>query len=755
MRSTPRLAALLLLAAPLSYPGGSLAAQNPTTARLWHAVALDFDGPSGLSETSTPNPFLDFRMDVTWSGPGGRRVVVPGYYAADGDAAESGASAGTRWRALFVPDFRGDWQWAVSFVRGPGVAVQGGGTPTAFDGARGSLRVIESDKLAPDFRARGLLRQDGHRYPRFAGTGEWFLEVGTGSPENVLAYADIDGTVDRGGEVPNFLHTFQPHRPDFAAFGGGPSWRGNLGEGLLGAINYLSSRRLNSMLVMAFTGYGDGDDVWPWLDRDDPLRFDCSKLDQWQRVLDHATRRGLHVQMLLGETENESYFEVREGGGTFADSRRLYYREMAARFAHTLGLSWNLCEEIGWTMSTPYSLGTTYAQRRAFASYLKAVDPYDHPVLLHTHWNNRTGVGQNGIYDPLTDPNNPAPEVNGASLQGPYDAHRSVLERSDNESANNHAMVVRWVRRSTAAGNPWLCGSHEQMPPFWGSVTDGHERDPTHDFTRKDLLWGNLLGGGSGVLHWAGPAFRPTSGDDVTLEDFRTRQDLWRQSVVAHDLFLEHLPFHRMEPMDQLVDDPLAYCLAEPGAIYAVYRRDATGPVQLDLQGSTAEFSVRWFDPLQGGALQRGSVATVTGPGPVTLGAPPRAALRGDWLILVEQTRRRPGTGCSTASLEFDGAAETGGRLRIRFADLPTHQLRGLLFGGPTTPFDLPTGLGCTSPCRVDLRPDVWLSDVADLSLQIPGDPALIGVSFRVQGFLSRPCLEATPAYDVELLAPR
>src|SRR5690606_15696132 len=320
--------------------------------------------------------------------------------------------------------------------------------------------VQATDKQPPDFRALGLMVYDGGRFPRFAGTGQPFLEIGVNSPENVFAYEDIDGTFDRGGGLPNFLHRFAPHVPDFARLGGGPTWRGGLGQGLLGAISYLSEQRMNSMFVLALGAWGDGDDVWPWIDVDHPHRYDCSKLDQWQRVLDHATQRGVHVQFTLTETENESFFEIFEGGtSAFADSRRIYHREMVARFGHVLALTWNLGEEIGWDPGagspSPYRFPTTDAQRRAFAAHLRALDPYDHPIIVHSYHHVRSGQTHQVLH-PLSDPTNPARDIAGASLQGPYDAHRSVLAPSNDLATNNHAQARFWVERSIAAGHPWI-----------------------------------------------------------------------------------------------------------------------------------------------------------------------------------------------------------------------------------------------------------------------------------------------------------
>ena len=57
--------------------------------RRWHKVTLTLNGPSA-SETGTPNPFLNYRMNVTFTN-GGLTYTVPGYFAADGNAANSSA----------------------------------------------------------------------------------------------------------------------------------------------------------------------------------------------------------------------------------------------------------------------------------------------------------------------------------------------------------------------------------------------------------------------------------------------------------------------------------------------------------------------------------------------------------------------------------------------------------------------------------------------------------------------------------------
>jgi len=52
---------------------------------------------------------------------------VPGYFAADGNAANTAATAGNQWHAHLAPDKPGEWSYAVSFKQGKLAALDGGG----------------------------------------------------------------------------------------------------------------------------------------------------------------------------------------------------------------------------------------------------------------------------------------------------------------------------------------------------------------------------------------------------------------------------------------------------------------------------------------------------------------------------------------------------------------------------------------------------------------------------------------------------
>ena len=91
--------------------------------KKWHTITIEFTDDTTYSETGAPNPFLDRRLNVTFTSPSNKTYVVPGYFAADGNAAETSASSGNKWHVKFSPDEIGQWSYSASFRAGSGVAV--------------------------------------------------------------------------------------------------------------------------------------------------------------------------------------------------------------------------------------------------------------------------------------------------------------------------------------------------------------------------------------------------------------------------------------------------------------------------------------------------------------------------------------------------------------------------------------------------------------------------------------------------------
>ncbi len=592
--------------------------------KQWHKVTLSIQGPYAHERDNQPNPFRDRCLRVKFThASGSPSYDVPGYFAADGKAGETSAEAGTVWRAHLSPDKSGTWHYAITFLTGEGAALQSDAASEPlkpFDGKSGSFQIGATDKISPDFRAVGRLQYVGQRYLRFAGSGQYFLKAGPDAPETLLAYADFDDTVANKKGVP--LKTWKAHVKDWKT--GDPTWKDGKGKGLIGALNYLSQKGVNSFSFLPYNAGGDGDNVWPFVERNDKLHYDCSKLDQWGVVFDHATAKGLHLHFKLQENEiddDRRGHEAKRGrvsesldGGKLGPERMLYCRELIARFAHELALNWNIGEE-----------NTQSSQEiRDMVKYLHDVDPYQHHIVIHTFPNQ-----QEKVYRPLLGDGS---LLTGVSLQN----HWSAV----------HRLTLQWINESSAARRPWVVANDEQnqaslgVPPdsgyegFSGTAEDGDRVYSLHDI-RKATLWGNLLAGGAGVEYYFGYKLPQ---NDLICEDFRSRDTSWDYCRIALDFFKQNeVPIQEMTNADGLVGnlkhDNSCYCLAKPGKLYLVYLPHG-GNRQLELKDAKGRFVVKWFNPRSGGSLIDGSVSEVEGGATVSLGNPPSDPQE-DWLVVV------------------------------------------------------------------------------------------------------------------------
>ncbi|MBL9159735.1 MAG: DUF5060 domain-containing protein, partial [Verrucomicrobiales bacterium] len=348
----------LTLLALLTCRGTLMSDDHPVTItgelKQWHKVTLTLDGPFAKETDTQPNPFTDLAFEVTFTHESGAPVyTVPGYFAADGNAGESGADSGTKWRAHLSPDTTGRWDYRIAFTRGKNAALDSGGDPLApYDGLTGSFTIAETDKTGRDFRGEGRLQYVGKHHLQFAGSKRYFLKAGPDSPETLLAYSDFDNT-QTGKTDKGPLKTWAPHLRDWKA--GDPTWKDGKGKGLIGALNYLADKGLNGFSFLTYNTSGDGDNVWPFVERGSKLHYDGSKLDQWGIVFDHATALGLHLHFKLQENEMDDHRSGAErkdrdisaalDGGKLGIERKLYCREMIARFGHALALNWNIGEE--------------------------------------------------------------------------------------------------------------------------------------------------------------------------------------------------------------------------------------------------------------------------------------------------------------------------------------------------------------------------------------------------------------------------
>ena len=558
--------------------------------KQWHRVTLTFDGPEA-SERGEPNPFLDYRLTVTFR-HGDLKYRVPGFFAGDGE----GGGAGSQWRVRFAPGATGKWHYEADLRKGNNIAVKL--APKAgkrvMPKAEGSFTVRASDKEGDDFRApgHGRLVNFGSHYLQFAGSGERWIKGGPDIPENFLGYTGFDNTPDAG-------HDFDAHREDWER--GDPDWNDGAGRGIVGALNYIAEQGGNSIYFLPMNLGGDAKDTFPTIGPDAKTRYDISKLAQWETVFTHADSLGIFLHFQLAETEsgNENYHD----GGNLGVERKLFYRELIARFGHHLGLEWDIGEENDYGAE----------KRKAFARYLKRVDPYDHPVTTHTH----TGQFEE-FYGPLLGNDN-------------FDM--TAFQSSEGDLDEGDA-IIEWRERSAKARVPWVVSLDE--PQKIENDLDDEENGYVHG--RKHFLWPVYLSGGGG-FEWYVQRDGGGHSLDQHLDDFQALKPALNWTAHARS-FMYRLPFWEMQPDKALATSSAetpTYVLAKPGSVYALYNENG-GELSLDLTGTAGTYTVAWFNPREGGDLLKGKVTEIQGGDERSLGRAPQGPNR-DWAVIVRRRK--------------------------------------------------------------------------------------------------------------------
>ena len=618
---------LLLAAAPLSSFAQNVFIHGDL--RQWHKVSLTVEGPQVDEKDTETNPFTDYRFEVLFRHESGSpEYLVPGYFAADGNAGHSSATSGKHWRAHLSPDKAGEWRYTITFQKGKDAAIDDEAAVRSVHPVHrrtGKFIVAASNKTGRDLRGKGRLEYVDKHHLRFADSKEYFLKFGADSPESLLAYADFDGTesktnaTTRAGEAAQTaLHKYEAHKADWKE--GDPTWKEGKGKGLIGALNYLSGKGCNAISFLTYNAGGDGDNIWPFIARDKKLNYDVSKLDQWQIVFDHAQKRGLYLHFKLQETEmDDSRLGLERktqtvptalDGGALGRERKLYFREMIARFGYLLALNWNLGEEN--TQSA--------AEHRAMARFLRDYDPYNHLTVLHTY-----PQEQDRVYTPLLGTNS---VLTGVSLQNDWNA--------------THARTLQWINASAATGKPWVVANDEQGPADLGVPPDpgykGHSGEAKtergsytmHDI-RKQTLWGNLMAGGAGVEYYFGYKLPQ---NDLGCEDFRSRDKSWDYGRIALEFFQKSkIPFWEMKNANELLGaNSKNFCLGKKDELYVVYLPNG-GSADVSLSGT---FTVERFNPRTGGDLEKISAPTTAGK--IRLTSPENESTE-DWAFLVRKAK--------------------------------------------------------------------------------------------------------------------
>lgn len=616
----------------------------------WQAIQVDFNGPNSDEKANSPNPFLDYRYTLDLTAPSGKQWSVPGYFDGDG----KGGSSGTVFRAKFTPDEVGTWQYKANFHAGIQVALEttaNPGSSAEFHGKSGQFSVTSPSKDSQGFARYGRLKYAGNHYLKYQ-DGPYWLKSGTNSPEDWLAYDGFDNTppTEDFSRHARFVY----HRKDWQS--GDPDWQQNEqwpaaqfpanirpnadvqadGKGIIGAINYLANNNVNSIYFIFMNIGGDGMNVWPYPysaervptqeefnnnpltalctptaeflcpgshPQNDNLHFDISKMQQWAQVFQHAQNKGMLLHTVFSEARRYNKEEL-DGSNALGVERKLYFREMVARFAHHNGLQWNISEEYDLdTNSKQRDLPNTPEEVIDYANYIAALDPYDHPItVLNT-------------------------DIPGSNIQPFYNkAHFDTTSLQYYETYKTVGADVERLRQETqASGKPLPINVDE---PMWvdAESDDGtpltkyrHELDDpvmTPDEARKGMIWDVYFSGAAGIEWYS--ACRDTRFDDKDLgyapcasedyQGFYSFEPFFRYTGYARKLLEQELPFWEMTPQDQLLSNESQHArfggaevFAKVDHAIAIYYPIASQTGTLNLATSTgSNYELRWFNPRTG-----------------------------------------------------------------------------------------------------------------------------------------------------------
>jgi|GEM_PF-1152529 len=593
----------------------------------WHPVTVSFDGPASNEGATNPNPFMDYRLQVEFTAPSGEVFNVPGFFDGDGN----GNGNGNVWRVRFSPSEPGSWSYSASLRQGANVAVNlnpNAGSPQNLAGSNGTFFIADRDPNAPGFLKWGRLQYVDKHYLKFA-DGNYWIKGGVDSPENFLGYKGFDNTNNQSGGVgtnglENGVHRYLPHVDDFEP--GDPNFtsedNGFDGRGIIGAMNYLSSENVNSIYFLPMNLGGDGRETYPFVDAGNnnfnKTHYDISKLAQWNIALNHAQRKGLALHFVLAETEsgNENWFD----NGSLGNERRLYYRELIARFGYLLAIKWNLSEENDFSV----------AELRAFADYISALDWAEHQITFH--------IKPNRIDEY-------SPHLGDARFDT-----TSIQYRPDN--ANDFVETMR--SRTASNGRPLVIDLDENSPASTG-LTTSNAAD-----LRRRVLYDTYFSGGN--IEWYFGYHSLPLGGDMRTENFRTREPMYRYMWYARKFMQENLEFWDMQPADNLLSGENnalggGQVFAAAGDTYAIYLPEASPSGSINLPAGS--YTKRWYNP-RSGAFQ-GASEDING-GNVGLGTPPSNA-GDDWVVLIKTAdsggNRPPAVTFSTPAngAQFDAGA--------------------------------------------------------------------------------------------------
>jgi hypothetical protein len=305
-------------------------------------------------------------------------------------------------------------------------------------------------------------------------------------------------------------------------------------------------------------------------------RFNIAYWQKWDRMLRFARDRDMIISVVL----DISTHHAQPVAGS--EDERRYIRYATARLSAFSNITWDLGDDIDSYRDAAWMHET--------GTFLVNHDPYRHLATDHPM--------QDGPQDRASD------WFSFTSIQN-WTRHQHALMLEEREIQKKTGRIIPQVNEEYG---------YEDHYPYWSVKPDANSTE-----TLRLMAWEIAMAGaygtagetprrGTGVWPNTGGGYINGRGDDtmVMLKGY--------QHMVE---FFTSFAWWKTEPHDELVNNG-AFCLAQPGEIYAVYlpkTGDFTveqAPSTVTIQLVPGTYTARWFDAFTGETILLPPV-TVTG----------------------------------------------------------------------------------------------------------------------------------------------
>lgn len=287
----------------------------------------------------------------------------------------------------------------------------------------------------------------------------------------------------------------------------------------------------------------------------DYTRFDLAYWQRWDRMLKFSRDRDMIISVIMYITTEQ----VRPAAGS--EEERRYFQYAAARLSAFSNVTWDLGDD--------YNAFRTFEWAHEFGTYLTKIDPYRH--LATTHPLQRQPLDRTADWFGFT------------SIQD-WRRTQHALMLAEREAQRKTGRIIPQTNEEYGYEDHYP--KHAPAPPgdsadvlrrvAWDIAMAGAYGTAGETARRGVNIWPDT---GGGWINGRGDDTMTMLNGYAHMVEFFTSFDWWKT-----------------DPHDELVDNG-AYCLAQPGEIYAVYLPNA-GKVTVQLAPGT--YTAKWFNAFTG-----------------------------------------------------------------------------------------------------------------------------------------------------------